>query len=90
MARKAIIPIPFISVYSLYHRKAPDEGPAELQEGDIIIVDYFSNTYRNEEGIKTADFEVIEYGTKENLSKFMRQSQGKVQELIDSLSDDGS
>ena len=74
-----------LSVYLDYYRSSPVDGPKELDTGDIIVVSYFPDRLKSEDGKKIIDSGTIAYGTVDNLSGFVKRSPEKVQKIIDDL-----
>ena len=72
-----------------YYPGATIKVPHKLKNGDIIIIGY-SGGVPKKDNINTIEDGYIHYGSVDNLKYFIRETDGKVMDLIDKISESES
>ena len=78
------------SIYSAYQRQDVDKEPSELSNGDVVIISYLVESHKVINGDHVLNDGLIWYGNQDNLNKFAKISNEKVQDFIDKISDENS
>ena len=70
------------TIYSYFQRRDINNEPSELCNGDLVIVSYFVESHKIVDGENIINDGVIQYASIDNLSKFEKITDGKVQDLM--------